>query len=863
MRTDLSCYTLYDALPTFLDENGKVVIGRLIFFEADGTTYKPIYADQNYQTLLSNPLLTDMAGRPEHQVFLKNGLYRVVLEKFLGTNYADMGLYLHEGYDPNHTGTVSHWQFVKEFVIDSGTVDEAEITGENIFVVQYISELRSTDYSKHPLVTVIDYDENIRNITPRTYIWEPNSSRDEDYGATIISSLSNSGRWILLESSIMESTTFGISPYTDPGVLMSRLNGLSVYSQAGYGKANEIYFQGGTYPLVRGANIKFGKHVVCSESLQFTVSSDSAKVIFNKGITYTGTTTLNSEGVALVIKQDVIHSKWFYNAGPTVFDGSYGYWKTVILDHRYMHNVSANDLIIEIEDPQMILNATNCIVRFNVAVESNGSTFTDCKFEKAMGNFKGRATFTGDSIIYPWMFNSTHDLYNLTLGPNIKYDLYDWGAQKYADLKIVQDNHVIGSLDEGVINITLLRDSADVNDVYVIENGSGTIDCHSLNVNIELHNFSGTISNLNSGSTINAVDSYISIIGVGISSLQMQRGALLPTTASDFNIYNGLYLSEVTVNMNFIAAGSGAIETFNNCTIMQNITVNNIATFEDCKIEAVIYTLDDASTDATILRFYENKFFKNVFGTNGLVYLTSQQTGIVPVVKSQWVGNISNHDFISDAFWLNYTIPTNRLIAQYKYQDNHGGCPEDHYEYYTAEYPQMYYSVMNRSGFTLQDSVDYLHSLGAKIMYVGSIENGDFNKNFQFFTSKFTEDFDYTGKIFYLHNLEPHATAFATLEASIAVNEGCWSWKIGDYLGEQTLNKISAADASRIYDYPLTDNPDYDGSHGNYGFRVMFREHAWWNIPDSGAAPLGGCERCTTTIRYGRISLRVSRVFDK
>jgi len=500
--------TLHDALPTFLDANGKPVIGKLTFYEADGTTYKPIYSDQNYTTELSNPLLTNYSGQPNVQPFLKNGIYRIRIDKFIGDNLADMNDYLYEEENPNHLGTVSHWEFVKEFVIDSGIVDESGAAALDFYTVQTIDELRQLNYLDHPYATVVDYDATVKGIAPRSYIWQPSSSRPEDYGATIISSLSNSGRWELLESSTIDSTTFGISPYVDQGTLQSRLNGLSAYSMAGYHKAQVIYLQGGTYRLQDGANLSLGIPVVCHSYLKFLTPNGHGRVSFQGGLDYLALNNLNDENTTLIFNQEKVHAAWF--AGTDLsFNGQNVQFKTIVADSTNSPRQYYSNLNVEINRADQEIHAENCSIRLDVNVNAGGS-FEDCRFKPGVGSFiVSTQSFSGNTVIYPWMWAGNFDPYSLTLGPDVGYSITDWDAQLFADLKVVQGNHNIGSLNNGSIDITMLDNSSA--EPYTIENGSGYIDCHSFTVGLKLINFNGTIANFNSNSSLDIINSSISL----------------------------------------------------------------------------------------------------------------------------------------------------------------------------------------------------------------------------------------------------------------------------------------------------------------------------------------------------------------
>jgi hypothetical protein len=625
MITDLQVYTLHDALPTFLDTNGKPVIGRIIFYEADGTTFKAIYSDQNYNVELPNPLLTNLAGQPEAQPFLKNGVYRVVVEKFIGNNLADMADYQYERLDPEHLGEVSHWEFDKEFVIDSGRIDEEQTTQAYIATVETIAELRQLSFNEYKYATVIDYDENIKGITPRTYVWNANSSRNEDYGATIISSLSDVGRWELLESATLDSTTFGVSPYTDMGVLQSRLNGLANYTMSNYRKAQMIYWKPGVYRLDNGANISIGIPVTCYGQLKFMTPNGLSRISFQGGIEYPRKSALVDENTTLVIRQDVVHSSWFT---PTpnhnlTFDGNTALFNTIIADNVVHPRQTFRNLNVQVEDPTQVVIANNCNIQLNTNLTSNGSVFSNCRFDQGVGKFVGEpVSINGTTTIYPWMFANNYNVYAINLGQDVTYSVEDWGAQRYADLKLNQDKHLIGNLNEGTIDITFRYPSDDASDVYVIENGMGTIDLDSKYINLELHNFSGTIKNVRYPSTLNLIDCWVNIEGDGVDTLALRRGSISKASGG-IAIQSALLVENGDINLELGTMTASSV-VIRNSRIYKSIIANSIE-LRDNSIYAIIAA-------------------KNVELTHNQIYATIDQSDIEGVITVNCTGNMFHLD---------------------------------------------------------------------------------------------------------------------------------------------------------------------------------------------------------------------------
>jgi len=670
-------YTLFDALPTFLDSNGKPIVGRLTFFEANGTTYKPIYADQEYTTLLSNPLLTDMGGKPSHQVFLKNGIYRVVVEKFIGDGIADMNAYMYEGYEANSIGTTSHWQFEKEFVIDSGNLESSSISTYELLTVRYISDLRQVDFATHPVVQVLDYDENVKNIAPRTYIWVDGNGRPEDFGVTIISNRSNTGRWVLCESSIMESTTFGISTYTDPGVLASRLNGLATYSQDNYGKANVIYFQPGTYTLLNGSQVRFAKPIVCNGNLKFVLAdadNESAKVTFDKGLSYTGTSELNGKNVELKIREATVKTSWYrYDANSSSYDGSDGWYNTVIMnvDDGHTRAFEKCHVIIDTDINNAALSFEDCLVTLNADIKKANTEFVNCTFDCAEGVIAAAVTINGVVDIYPQMFASDLSYEDITIDEDVRYYLEDWGADAYVSFKQQQGDTNIGSL-----NGKTLTSEPELADDTHISNFSGKVKCKGVEVFIS--NWDGYIET-NGTSILHIDNSTVSVRNNSVGSMYLDGVNLsvkdngLLTVSDSFTAENCMIDAKLKFNT------SGA--TFVNCNITKDIDSSTVTAigFSRCSINADVdckdITAEYCTINGVITETASNSLDFNIshctFGTTGLHHIEGSSGSSVKC-NGTWAHNLSLR---TDKHFIEVDrthLDSDESEHSYVYEDNNG-----------------------------------------------------------------------------------------------------------------------------------------------------------------------------------------------
>lgn len=253
-----------DQWQTLLDENGKPLIGRVKFFNADSRQYKSIYYDIQGETQGENPQYTLQDGRLEHQVFIGNGVYTCKVEKFVGTDVSSMR---------DHANDDTYWFPYKEFKIYGGA---EEIEGGSDLAAGFcdtIAALRLVNPSEHGVVSVIGYYSKEDGIEPRTYVWVEGNNDAEDYGSTIVSSVTgytSAGRWKLCESPIVCATTFGVFPNRastiTPSELTTKATALAQYARISP-VCTAIQFNRGNYEFAEGARLSFTKKVITGASV--------------------------------------------------------------------------------------------------------------------------------------------------------------------------------------------------------------------------------------------------------------------------------------------------------------------------------------------------------------------------------------------------------------------------------------------------------------------------------------------------------------------------------------------------------------------------------------------------------------------
>lgn len=253
-----------DQWQTLFDENGKPLVGRVKFMKADASQFKPVYYDNNgVQTLAPNPCYTMQDGRLEHQIFLDYGMYTCIVEKFIGEDSSNM---------TDHADDSDYWPELKRFKAYGGE-DRSSGTAElERGFVDTIADLRLVDPTEHGIVSVVGYYSKEDGIEPRTYVWVEGNEDEEDFGSTIVSSLSgftSAGTWKLCESPIVCATTFGVFPNRSstitPSDLSTKATALAAYANSSP-IVNMIHFNRGNYEFAEGTRLSFVKKAIAGDA---------------------------------------------------------------------------------------------------------------------------------------------------------------------------------------------------------------------------------------------------------------------------------------------------------------------------------------------------------------------------------------------------------------------------------------------------------------------------------------------------------------------------------------------------------------------------------------------------------------------
>ena len=195
----------FDTWNRYLDNNNKPLHGCVMFNVKDGNTAANIYDSDN--TPLSNPIITDMAGRTLHQVFVDSDVI-AYFYKYIGTGEFNTGLDIDINDD-------SKWTL--QFTVESINDILAHISTDSVICIENMAALRALDVSTVPVIngtkviTLLGYD-SIGDKEPVNYIWNPSLTDNDDNGA-VIQGPNLTGRWVMVKPvEHLDCRHYGIFP---------------------------------------------------------------------------------------------------------------------------------------------------------------------------------------------------------------------------------------------------------------------------------------------------------------------------------------------------------------------------------------------------------------------------------------------------------------------------------------------------------------------------------------------------------------------------------------------------------------------------------------------------------------------------
>lgn len=588
---------MFDKRTSWLDDEGKPLVGRVKFCKLHTTILENIY-NMNGTVVYANPQYTNTIGQLQYQVFLKDNTdYTVRFEKYVGNG--DM------------TEDQDNWLDVYS-CDDIWNTYGIEIDATSFQVVNNITALRNLDPStvatrdNHKVVILAGY-YNIGDKPQVMYIWNPNTTSSDNGGDIIkVNSISN-GRWELVNNfgpdgvDVRHFGVFGADSKSEATDLMSIQ--INVANQYAAYNAIPLYFpaiDGLTWYKMNGLNLY---NSIFAEGTRVFGNSNNPNII----------TMINENGyldcysdsdyhAVFRIRGAVVRTSWGENTNNCFYEPTY---KLIVDSVINTYHKDWSNIIVECISEITYAQFDSCEIR---SVEKLGdyTSFTNCRLEERM-------------------FIDATDFDTVTVQDNDIIDLADWPTTwKWLTLRTQNSR---GTLDMQGRTLDSTCEINWTNDVSIRNAVFNNFTLPQPSVGLE-----GCAGSLNLTSNIlqlfvldNSEINATMVTGV-LPNIILKNNSTLNMaencTANEFTISNS------TVNGNLLAA---TFVVAKNSTINGSITLGGNLDLRYCQINDYIYQKQGPSLNVVLL----NNVLDGAYTMAGADYTST-------VVNARIENNISN-----------------------------------------------------------------------------------------------------------------------------------------------------------------------------------------------------------------------------
>lgn len=636
----------FDNRDRYYDLQGKPLAGCVQFMLKDGTTVAPIFDGD--MVPLSNPQLTDILGRTVNQVFIDTEVI-AYMYKYMGT-----GTLAEEEALGIDTSDESKWSL--QYTVESAAIDTRSIEGTSAAGVPDIDTLRELDVDEVPeidgnkIVTLHGYYE-AGDCEAVNYIWDNDSTLNDDNGSVIAPNYRLTGRWILVQpTEHCDSRHFGIFPQDSVDAEIdhsTRITQLLSYCNT---HSIKPYFNGSqAYPYFIYTSVAYNSRNAID------VSNDTKFVDKGTGNRFYGEWNGNP---------------YFVNANTQV--------NSKAVRHSWHFRSYGSDTVKYIVDSTwspVILS--NIDVEFEIS-PSGSSQLTDCELSS-------NEKITNDIV-----------LQGMTIKTDWFADNYNWSNLRIYDCRILLDNCKDANT---YVLLKNKQNEADYGDLgeQTLSNTTLLANCIAENAafsnvtltgDTELHNISGTVNISGEAYGLNFVDCWLTITNtanVVMSNIQWRRGMISFNPSQYVQILSSLYLDNVEVYATFYTPGM--CPEYVGCSIRQQQLNTREVKYVDCRIYSNIIQYPELYTYVQTIGagyYMAGDYINNKFLGTAKIMLTPRSgadysQNFIGVI-GKYCNNFSDHNFVDDSNWNGVAFDS-RHTSSLMYDGNCGGCPVKEIKY--------------------------------------------------------------------------------------------------------------------------------------------------------------------------------------
>lgn len=384
----------FDNYEQIHDNEGNLLIGKLVFCRKGTTTPEPVYAwdsEHNDYVAINPEVLININGRPDQQIFLSDTDYTIYVYKYIGSGEMDQ-----DSEENNWLAQYSFNNLYLTFAVDIKT--------DSPYLVSNMAELQETDPAEvgvtagKTLVCLGGYNA-LGDCQPVFYYWD-NLSTKMANGVDIVAVTGISvGRWLL------------VNTFTEIGFDV-RHAGCFAEKTAAETSINQSYAiqRADNYALKYGLKIVFPDlfsdtysyylltHLIVNSEV---VAADGVKLLTTTSATLNFVSEENLKKKVPFILHDATYNGTWSIKGETIRTAYFenqeslantNWPPTITANKKYIYDASFNCYGAT---PNISLSGKEVV--FNLLLENERYTLTNCKIG-SLGKIKRYCSFTNCEI---------------------------------------------------------------------------------------------------------------------------------------------------------------------------------------------------------------------------------------------------------------------------------------------------------------------------------------------------------------------------------------------------------------------------------------------------------------------------------
>lgn len=351
-------YRNWDNWNRYFDDSNNPLRGCVEFYVADGDSRARIFDSDG--TPMSNPVLTDVFGRTERQVFVDTDVV-ARFYKYIGTGSWSTQTDI-------DTSDVTKWS--QQYSVDSKLDVTAELSTDYAIAVSTVEDLRAINPDDVPEIDGVKFVQLLGYFTsgdksPVLY-WYDESSTEADDAGSIIQGTELTGRWKLVSPEVhLDVRHFGVFPHESSNAIENQR--VQIVRAVNY--ANRV-----------GLSVWFPRYENSTPNLieHKWYRYDNIDVTIINGLDVDNGVLFIDEGTASTIRTPVIHGDPYFESHNTTL---YTQFAKSSWNIRGLNKYDSYESAKYIIDDNTKSTGVNSLSMFDVSVNRSidGFTFYMCK----------------------------------------------------------------------------------------------------------------------------------------------------------------------------------------------------------------------------------------------------------------------------------------------------------------------------------------------------------------------------------------------------------------------------------------------------------------------------------------------------